>query len=300
MLPPRPSHREFEARGLLQSPSGFGAEGADERQGRGLMPLAPQHAPLQPINRTFTFPSAAAVPAAYSQYQAPAEPAAPSYTAIPAPAHAISRLVEPDIEAQCCALAGSGHECSAAQEQDGTDAGGSTAANLCDHPTMLPMSLSQGQLAGATSASQLWQLDAQHSRSAVLEPGGDLLRDPAVSSQAVPASAQLPRSGIPEMSSEDASWQASGGATASEEGRTAAEVLQTTQAEQEPLRQQVSVWGNPLATVRMPQGMPVQAPASMPFPGQSTAVLLVQELYCVRQAAKLTVAAFYILGTLLS
>lgn len=260
MLPARPTHREFEARGLLHSSSGYGAELMGARQGRGYAPPPVQTAPLQPVFR----PASAAAQAAYtSSFQRPASLAAPTYTAIPAPAHAISRLVEPDIEAQCGALGGSGPDAVPREEQYGVDTG-STASTSDEPAAVLPV-LGKGQLTGATSASQLWQLDAQHSRFAALEQVGYQEGETHTRGQAAPPTAQLP---LPDMDSKDASRHSSGVEVAAEQGKAAEEALQVMQAGQEPSRQQVTMWGNPLATVRMPQGAPGQAPTcSTPLNG---------------------------------
>lgn len=261
MLPPRPAHRELEARGLLHSPPGFGAEGVDVRQSRGYAPPAVQQTPLQPPNRSAGFSAAAAARVPYSPFQAATEPPAPSYTAIPAPAHAISRLVEPDVEAQSSALRGSRLD---GQVDYGTDAD-TTAASSHDDLTKLP-ALSDG-LQAATSASELWQLDAQHSSFSVLEQLGDLEEDLPGGNQALPSAAEQ---WLPVMDSQDASWHCSGIEYAAEEGEAAAQAAQAVQAVQEPPRQQVSsVWGNPLATVRMPQGAPVHRLSTPPFLGNT-------------------------------
>ena len=196
----------------MHSPPGFGAEGMDVRQSRGYAPPAVQHAPLQPPNRSAAFPAAAAARVSYSPFQTAPEPAAPSYTAIPAPAHAISRLVEPDIEAQSSAPLGSGSDGHVDYGND-TDV---TAALSHGHLTTLP-SLSDG-LQAATSASELWQLDAHHSSFAAAQPG-DLEEAPAAGGQAVPTTAQLP---LPETESQDASRHSSGVEYAAEEGEAAA------------------------------------------------------------------------------
>ena len=277
MLPPRPAHREFEARGLLHSPPGFGAEGVDVRQSRGYAPPAVQHAPLQPPNRSAGLSAAAAARVSCSPFQAAPEPAAPSYTAIPAPAHAISRLVEPDIEAQGSALQRGRLEGQVDRSTD-TDM---MAASSHEEPTKLP-ALSDS-LQAATSASELWQLDAQHSSFPVMEQVGDLEEDLPGGNQGFPSAAEQ---SLPVTDSQNDSRHSSGIEYAAEEGSTAAVAAQ---AAQEPSMQQVSsVWGNPLATVRMPQGAPVRKVIHASFPRQHPTVPACKPPEHLRQPAVTT------------